>query len=90
MDDAGGVGGGKRLRDLPADVNHRRQRGLSLHLRAQRRTVDELLDDVMAAVVGLADVVDDDDVGVIEAKRRVPRGGTGGRRSRFPLARASA
>ena len=66
MDDAGGVGGGERRRDLPADVDHRRRRVLSLHLRAQRRAVDEFLDDVVAAVVGLADVVDDDDVGVVE------------------------
>ena len=31
MDDAGRVGGRKRLRDLPADVDHRRRRVLSLH-----------------------------------------------------------
>ena len=70
MDDAGGVGGGKRRRDLAADVDHRRQRVLPLHLRAQRHPVDELLDDVVAAVVGLADVVDDHDVGVIEGGGR--------------------
>ena len=32
MDDAGGVRGRERLRDLPADVDHRRRRVLSLHL----------------------------------------------------------
>ena len=68
MDDAGSVRSRKRLRDLPADVDHRRRRVLSLHARAQRRAVDEFLDDVVAAVIGLADVVDHDDVGVIEGR----------------------
>ena len=52
-------------------------------LRAQRRAVDEFLDDVVAAVIGLADVVDDDDVGVIE-------GGGGASFSKEPMDGESA
>ena len=72
--DPRGVRGRERPRDLPADVEQRRNRDLSSHLRAERLAADELLHDVVAAFGCLADVVYDDDVGMVE----------GGGGARFP------
>ena len=66
MDDAGGVRRDERVRHLPDGVHNRRQRRPGIHKLAQHPPVDQLLDDVIAAVVGLSDVVDGDDVGVVE------------------------
>ena len=69
MDDAAGVGGRQRARDLAADLDdglERRRPAAGLQRRPQRAPFDQLLDDVVIAAGGLADLVDDDDVRMIE------------------------
>ena len=53
-------------RATAADLGDRRHRHAIAEQRPQRPAVDELLDDVVIAVGGLADFVDDDDVGMVE------------------------
>ena len=85
MDDAGGMRGNQRRSDLYRDFD--RIRGLhkpAVQRRAQRDAVDELTRDVVLAV-SLADVIDRQDVGMVEAGggtsfllKTNERGGVGG------------
>ena len=72
MHDAGGMGRGQRPRDLRADVDHhleRRRLPAELQHRSQRLPLDELLHEEAVPVGGLADLVDDDDVRMVERRR---------------------
>jgi hypothetical protein len=68
--DADGVRGAQRTGHLPTDLGDGVHRQPLREQRAQRTTGDELLDDVGVARVRRADLVDDDDVRMVQGRRR--------------------
>ena len=66
VDDAGCVCGRERPCDLATDLQRRRQRLRTLDERAQRLSIDKLLDDEQLTRRRFTDFVDRDDVGVVE------------------------